>query len=897
MSEQAIQLIEESLKTKNPYLSLSSCDLVNKDMAEGSRIYELLKKCTHLKRLYISKNKITEINFLAHLNVLRRLDISHNELVEIKGLNKLTSLQELDISHNKLIEIGELSKLISLQQLNISYNELLETSGLDKLNSLRELDISYNELVEINAIVKLTSLQKLDISSNQISELKGLNKLTLLQQLDISNNSIIEIEGVNQLVWLEQLNISNNQIQNLSLLYNFLIRKLNPLKIIESQRRRTKFGWINTFGNPLTTPPKEVIKQGNDSIIRYLEKLASEGREQVYEAKLVLTGSGESGKTSLSLRLNDKKCSLPKSDERTKEVVVSDYHFNTKNGNDFTAHIWDFGGQQILHNFHRLFMNDSALYILITESSRENDDFDYWLQTIRLFGGDSPVLFVQNERNGVPRRLGINQYKKHFNIKDDLYEINLLDNSGLADLEYAIQKHIQQLPIVQRTIPKSWFNLRNKLEEIKVPLISYKELVYICEKCNIKKRIDIEDAGGFLHQLGSIFWYKDNLALHDKIILERHWATNALFQLVFNEKIKGQQKGYFSKSDAQEIWDADSETDYKHYTSQLIALMQEFKLAYRQRNKKDAYIIPALLPAVIPDKQFASNSRIAVVYEYLHLPRGLVNQLTAEMYEKIESDEHAWSEGVWLTDGKTEACVMENRNDRTIKVEVSGAQHRELFGAIKITLDNIHREYKGVKYEMKIPCICTSCKSNDKKHFFDYKSIIKRIEDGKKDTIECVISGEDVSLHALLDNILPAQAINEMQIYMEKEFDRIHSSLGEIDNKLSQQNELILNLLALTQASKKELTELLEKVDAQYNDDQANSLLQKVDEALAEHLDALPTRINEEWQKLNAKSNSSAEVKSKLKFKLPIIPFILDYEGEISIDMKKVREKLKGIMF
>lgn len=889
------------IKSIEPLKNLSNLKLLNLSFNKLSEINELTN-LLNLKYLDIGANQIEKINGLSQSNLLEMLVLSRNKIKRIEQVSHLLNLKKISLHHNRINRIEGFDTLVNLQELYLPHNYISEIKGLDKLAHLTHLNIAYNKITKIPDLKYLTSLIHLNLCNNKIKDISGLKDLTNLQTLDIYDNQITTINELKDLLYLRKIDFANNKIKSLLPLFPFLIRKEMPLKVVS--KNRASFGDINIERNPVTFPPMEVVRLGPETVLRYILISQIDSLTEVREAKLVLTGSGESGKTSLSLRLNNKECQLPDKDDRTKDVEVSDYHFNTEKGDNFTAHIWDFGGQQILHNFHRLFMNDSALYVLLTETSRENDDFDYWLQTIRLFGGDSPILFVQNKRNGVPRRLSIAHYKETFNIKDDLYEVNLYDNEGLSDLEQAIQRHIQQLPIVKRTIPKSWFKLRKELEAIKEPFINYSKFVIACKECNIIETIDIEDAGNFLHQLGIILWYKDNPALRDKIILERHWATKALFQLVFDEKINGQQKGKFTKADAQAIWDRDTGTDYKYYTAQLIALMQEFKLAYRQRNKKEAYIIPALLPAVIPEKQFTGGSRITVIYEYLHLPRGLVNQLTAEMYEKIESDEHTWSEGVWLKEGSTEARIMENRNERTIKVEVSGTQHRELFGAIKLTLDNIHSEYKGIKYEMKIPCICASCKTNDKKHYFHYKSIIKRIEDGKKDTIECVISGDDVSLHALLDNILPAKAINEMHLYMEKEFTRLHranqkthADLSILKEEISQQNEWILNIYSLTQENKQDLTQLLQKVDDRYSETESASILQQIETTISENLNIIPKELAAELKRLSEKAPDDVDVKGKLKYKIPIIPLFMEYEGEFSMDLKRLAHKLRGFLF
>lgn len=890
----------QEIKGLDNLITLNQLDLWSNQIQEIKGLDKLIA----LNQLYLTGNQIREIKGLDKLIALNQLNLNGNQIQEITRLDKLVALQQLDLTSNLIQEIMGLDKLVDLQRLDLAFNKIQEIKGVDKLIALNHLDFNSNLIQEIKGLDKLIALNQLNLNSNQIQEIKGLDKLIALNQLNLSDNQIQEIKGLDKLIALNLLNLRGNEIKDISPLVPFLIKEKNPLKITDDLWTHVS-GEINVSDNPLTTPPMVIVEKGNDAVLRYFEKIAQEGQEQVYEAKMVLTGSGESGKTSLSLRLNNKECDLPKKDERTKEVEVSDYRFPMQNGKDFTAHIWDFGGQQIIHNFHRLFMNESALYILLTETSRANDDFDYWLQTIQLFGGDSPILFVQNKRNGIPRRLNISPYKTNFKIQDDLYEVNLLTNEGLEAVEKAIQYHIQQLPIVKRTIPKSWFRLREALSKRTESYISYSEFVTICGLCNINTRIDIEDAGDFLHKLGIILWYKKNPALHEKIILEKQWGTKALFQLIFAEKINEQQKGYFTLADAQLIWD--KEKEYCHHAAQLIELMLEFKIAYRQRNKTKAYIIPALLKTEPPKKEFKTPNRIIVIYEYTHLPRGMVNQLTAEMCDKIEADENAWNDGVWLKEGNTEAKISENRFDKVILIEIAGAQHRELFGAIKDTIDGIHDEYLGIRYELKIPCICNGCKNSEDKHYFNYQDIISRIEEGKKPTIECVKSTEDVVLQKLLDYLLPKQSqtkIDNVKESMEKHFDvlhkanvRTHDGIDMIKNELSQQNEMIIDLIVLSKEGKKDLTLLLEKIDEALTDEKALMALENISKEMESIAATLPKDVAAEWEKLNNKHADGVDIKKKLKLKIPIIPFLLEYETEWSIEAKKLSKKLRRYVF
>ena len=76
------------------------------------------------------------------------------------------------------------------------------------------------------------------------------------------------------------------------------------------------------------------------------------------------------------------------------------------------AHFWDFGGQEVYHATHRLFLGRRSLYLLVwaTESPdaahEERHPPQYWLDMIADIGGNerSRVLIVQNLFDGQTER-------------------------------------------------------------------------------------------------------------------------------------------------------------------------------------------------------------------------------------------------------------------------------------------------------------------------------------------------------------------------------------------------------------------------------------------------------------------------------------------------------------
>ena len=97
------------------------------------------------------------------------------------------------------------------------------------------------------------------------------------------------------------------------------------------------------------------------------------------------------------------------------------------------------------------------------------------------------------------------------------------------------------------------------------------------------------------------------------------------------------------------------------------------------------------------------------------------------------------------------AEVIENLFKRRIYIKFSGTSISERRAIIGDTIDEISNSYYNLKYEKMIPCKCRECINKSEPHFFEYSVVKKRQESGRKPTIECKISEEDVPLRLLLE--------------------------------------------------------------------------------------------------------------------------------------------------
>ena len=156
---------------------------------------------------------------------------------------------------------------------------------------------------------------------------------------------------------------------------------------------------------PLTNPPPEIVKQGNDAILNYFREREVAGVDHLYEAKMLILGEGGAGKTSLLRRLYQPGQELPTESETTRGIAIYRHEFRLRNGRPFRLNVWDFGGQQIYHATHQFFLTHRSLYVLVDDTRKDyksvsDEGFKYWLELIDVFGGHSPTLIFQNEKGG-----------------------------------------------------------------------------------------------------------------------------------------------------------------------------------------------------------------------------------------------------------------------------------------------------------------------------------------------------------------------------------------------------------------------------------------------------------------------------------------------------------------
>jgi len=730
---------------------------------------------TNLTQLYLFNNKLSDISPLAGLTNLTQLDLSYNQLSDISPLAGLTNLTRLDLPNNVLSDISLLARLSNLTRLNLYNNKLSDISPLAGLTKLTELSLYNNELSDISPLARLSNLTQLSLAVTELSDISPLAGLTNLTHLHLGNNQLSDISPLAGLKNLTLLVLYNNELSDISPLAELtnltqLDLRENKISKLPSQilALNLEILWkdsynekgLNLYNNPLESPPVEIVKKGRNAVINYFKELEEQGEEYVYEAKLIVVGEPGAGKTSLVNKLLDPECPLNPNETMTRGIDIEQWRFTYSNDITFRANIWDFGGQAIMHSVHRYFLTKRSLYIVLADNRKEDTDFYYWLNTVELLSGRSPVLIVLNEKYKYKKFIpeGI---LKSFNTIEKVCNVDLADNTGLQDVSKTIQKQMTGLPHVgTEPIPKNWIKIRRKIEDDKRDYIDLPAYLDICRRNGVENKKKALYISGFLHDLGVLLHFQKDRILKNTVILNNSWATEAVYLILVDNKII-EKGGEFNNSDFERVWNVPEYAGKYHH---LLQLMINFELCYEIENTQK-YIIPELLPekppADIPSVFREGKDLLQFQYGYTFMPKGIISRLIVRMNKYIYRRLH-WKNGVILKIDEATAEIVEDFHNKLLKIRIFGENKLETLAVIRHYIKDLHDTFENLDFDEMVPCICEECKNNKDEPFFYEYDLLKKYEEKNIMEIRCDRSLHNVNVISLMKGVFIPEEEDEL---------------------------------------------------------------------------------------------------------------------------------------
>ena len=412
------------------------------------------------------------------------------------------------------------------------------------------------------------------------------------------------------------------------------------------------------------------------------------GRRRDAEVKVLFLGNGGTGKTQLCRRLRGEP--FDASVSTTHGIQLSEKTIEVE---DFPEpvrlNLWDFGGQEIYHGSHSLFVQGQAIFLILwtpkleAGSDSEGDlrfqrrPLRYWLDYLRTFAGvNSSVLLIQSQCDRRSDRVSPPTV-----TADDFCFLRWLEVSaktGLrlelftATLEEAVRDCFERRP--PPPIGMGRVAVRRRLREM---LAQDQALPTLQRRHQLLERADFDrlcdEEGGisnkealldFLHHNGVVF-YRSGL-FGDRIVLDQNWALEAIYTLFDRKKILPLLRGYgrFTRADLEAlIWSNYTPEEQKVF----LGMMASCGICFRARRlsyDEWEYLAPELLPpwSGAQDqllgrlREDPPAAEAEAHYPFLH--EGILRGYLSKIGQYAKDAPVYWKYGCWFYEKTTKSQVL-----------------------------------------------------------------------------------------------------------------------------------------------------------------------------------------------------------------------------------------------
>ncbi|HEX4495338.1 MAG TPA: COR domain-containing protein [Thermoanaerobaculia bacterium] len=448
------------------------------------------------------------------------------------------------------------------------------------------------------------------------------------------------------------------------------------------------------YADKVVDIPQEVLSHyANDNCLPRLRTHFSEldlGAETENEVKVILLGNGRVGKTQLCRRFRSEP--FDDSVPSTHGVQIWREKLRLQTGGqeqDFQINWWDFGGQDIYHGTHALFLRSRAVFLILWTPNLENRDeysengiplrnqpLAYWLDYVRSLAGEgSPVIVVQSQcdrfadRRSDPSRpdgfeffeccaysakvgLGreILQGQLHNAIRYLLERNGTLEiGRGRAEVRrqlYAWRSEDQQRDSKDR-------------QHRTLALADFQTL---CD--GTEGVLSWEHALDYFHQTGVLFYRPDLFS--NRIILDQDWALDAVYAVFHRSSVAPwlRDSGRFTLNDlAGMVWQGHSPDERRLF----LGLMESCGVCFpcgKASEGETRYIAPDLLPrfdAVAKRVQLVWNETpgtptLRLKYRFFH--PAIIRNLMSEVGQRAGDLGEYWKYGLWFKDGQRDSQLL-----------------------------------------------------------------------------------------------------------------------------------------------------------------------------------------------------------------------------------------------
>ena len=491
-------------------------------------------------------------------------------------------------------------------------------------------------------------------------------------------------------------------------------------------------------------PDMSIFDQPFEVIEEFFRKRRQGQTQMLNEIKVVFLGDGEAGKSHTIARLmNDGGEPVGYVDVRTPGIVIKDKVFPVGDRNA-TLHFWDFGGQDIMHSMHRIFLTERTIYVVLVDASIGNQDerARYWLSNIQSFAKDAPVILVLNKLDdGLQADVNaVDLYNKYKGLKRivKLSAKQYTQERFNRELRDTLLDEIKKTKHLDSPWPIEWLQVKKALEQMDDNYIHGNKYLEICQKLNVAKHQ--KPLLRWFHDLGISFCYcdKENGVLEDYVVLKPNWITNALYIILFNER-EGANGGLVPLSTIRSMLGQDApnkdaikrvipDAYYIGYdVNYVLDIFHVFKLSFRKDEQYEFFPMLADVNAKPVAKEYADDvGCLEFNMEFDYLPNNLLHRLMVARPNELDMN-NVWRTGAkfQLPDLGLSAVVVIDGNTLRFFIRHTDSMHHPntYLAILKENVDQIVK-----KIGLKPPTCQLIYKLDHRQDTFDFEVLQAMLE-------------------------------------------------------------------------------------------------------------------------------------------------------------------------
>ena len=745
LSGNQLASVPESLGNLTALTTLNPCG--NKQAS----VPESLGNLAALTTLSLGGNQLSSVpESLGNLTALTTLNLGLNRLARApEWLGNLTALTELDLYGNRLASVPEwLGNLAALTELSLHGNQLASVpDSLGNLTALTTLYLFDNRLASVpDWLGNLTALTTLDLSANELTAVpEWLGNLTALTTLNLSGNQLRSVpESLGNLTALTTLDLRGNHLTSL------------PVRLADLLASGLQ---LALEGNPLADPLAELAERGAAELAAYLRSLYD--AEPQYEAKLLVVGEGNVGKTSLIAALR----SAPFVEGRptTHGIEITPLTVpHPSAGRDMTVRGWDFGGQEVYRITHQFFFTSRAVYVVAwnARQGQEQDEVEGWLRRIQLrVGRDARALLVATHCAERRPELDYPHLERAFpGMLAGAFETDSRTGLGIDRLRQAIGEEAARLPQMGQLWSPRWVAAREDIlaRGKTEPQIWYEQFAVTCKQHGLTGP-ETSTLAKLMHDLGLIIYYSDDEGLRDIVVLNPEWLTKAI-SYVLEDDVTRQAGGILDHAGLRRIWHDPADGYEPRYHPYFLRLMEKFDISYRIEGDETRSLVAQLVPLQRPflpwyldGKPPAGTRTLTLLCRMSESAPGLIPWLTVRHHR--DSTGTYWRRGVFLRHRiaayRSEALI-ELRGSTELVIQVRAPSPDMYFNVLRDSIEDlITRRWPGLTYRLYIPCPGTTADGSPCPGTFPLDGLMRQREGGQV-TVACMECPAIPDISALL---------------------------------------------------------------------------------------------------------------------------------------------------